>query len=82
MKPNELGPTFARNLRALRLAKGWSQQKLADELETSAPIVSLWESGKTSPTLSTVTKLCVVLKVEPGDLLGDSTTRILETAQA
>ena len=82
MTPQQLGPTFARNLKALRNAKGWSQQDLAAKLKSAASIVSLWESGKTSPTLATVTKLCVVFGVHPEDLLGDGTARILETTHA
>ncbi|MBX3448232.1 MAG: helix-turn-helix transcriptional regulator [Planctomycetaceae bacterium] len=77
MTPDQLGPVFCRNLRALRVAKGWSQRRLAESLETSSPVVVAWEKGHKSPTLSSISKLCVVLDVRPEDLLGETTADLV-----
>lgn len=77
MKPEQLNPTFCRNLRALRTAQNLTQRQLADALETSPSVIIDWEKGKKSPTLETVAKLSVVLKIDPLGLLGETTEQIL-----
>lgn len=81
MKPSELPPTFCRNLLALRKAKQWSLRRMAVELRTSPSVIIDWEKGVTSPTLDSIVKICDVLNVEPLDLLGESTERILAVHQ-
>jgi len=46
---------------ALRMKKGWSQQRLADEMGTSQPQVARIESGRLDPQLSTLRKLSAAL---------------------
>lgn len=82
MTPEELDPTFARNLRLLREQKNWSQRHLAELLSTSASVIVDWEKGIKSPTLKTVSKLCRVLGVTPNTLLGESISEILEAVPA
>lgn len=78
MNPKELDPAFQRNLRAIRAARHLSQAALAAKLGVSSPQINHWESGRNSPTLSTVTKLCEALDCKPEDLLGERTAQILE----
>lgn len=82
MKPEELEPTFASNLRLLRERNGWSQRHLADLMDTKAPTIVNWEKGYHSPTLSTVRKLCEVFGVTPNVMLGEETSAILATSEA
>lgn len=71
--PRDLDPTFRRNLRAIRLANQMSQAKLAEALGVAPPQINHWESGRNSPTLSTVTRICEALKCTPDELLGERT---------
>lgn len=82
MDAKQLGPTFASNLRLLRERNGWSQRHLAELLGTSAPVIVHWEKGRQSPTLDTVTKLCLVFKVTPNVMLGEETAELLSAVPA
>ncbi len=50
--------TFAKNLAALRRARGLSQEQLAEHLGVSRQSVSKWESGVCLPELATLDALC------------------------
>ncbi len=50
-------------LKSIRESKGWSQQTLADKIGTHKTLVSRWETGKSSISLSHRQKLCDVLGV-------------------
>ncbi|GAB3097698.1 helix-turn-helix domain-containing protein [Lysobacter terrae] len=43
--------TFASRLRAVREARGWSQQKLGIELDVTGATISKWETGRSEPSL-------------------------------
>lgn len=61
----------ARNLRRLRVARGWSQTRLADELGAGATYVTAMEVGRRSITLRTVDQLAVVLGLTPAQVLAE-----------
>lgn len=42
---------WARRLRAARLARGWSQQRLAEHVGCTRACVSAWERGVNAPPL-------------------------------
>jgi ribosome-binding protein aMBF1 (putative translation factor) len=50
-------------LAAFRLAKGWSQKRLAQELGTSQSHIARIEAGQSDPQISTVRRLCNVLEI-------------------
>lgn len=52
-----------RGLAGFRLAKGWSQKRLAQELGTSQSHVARIEAGQSDPQISTVRRLCEVLGI-------------------
>jgi DNA-binding XRE family transcriptional regulator len=53
-------------IKALRLAKGWTQQQLADQLDVTREAVSQWESGGTSdPRNETFLILAEILGTTP-----------------
>jgi DNA-binding XRE family transcriptional regulator len=50
-------------LATFRLAKGWSQKRLAEELGTSQSHVARLETGRSDPQISTVRRICSVLGI-------------------
>ena len=60
---------LGRNVRALREAKGWSQEDYADRAHIHRTYVSDIERGRRNPTITVVEKLAKALKVPPGQLL-------------
>lgn len=59
----------ARKLQRARKAKGWSEMRLADELDVSLTTVKNWEGKANEPSLPLFLKLCDVLGVEERDLV-------------
>lgn len=60
---------LARNLRRLRLKKGWSQEEFAFEAGLHRTYVSDLERVARNPTITVVEKLAKALGVKPGALL-------------
>ena len=63
---------LARNLKKSRIAKGLTQQQLAEQLSLTPQSISKWERGQAVPELD---KLCIaadVLGISVGDLLGSN----------
>lgn len=63
---------FARRLRALRLARGFSQAALAEAAEISQKAVQRYETAREEPRLSTLPRLAAALGVTVGQLAGDA----------
>ena len=61
---------FAKNLIFYRKQKKLLQRELATALEVSTSAASNWESGINYPRLDTVYKICDVLEISVGQLLG------------
>ena len=68
---NSLRAIFARNLRSLRLAKGLSQETLAELAELHRTYVSSVERCERNITLDSVERLANALGVKAIDLLQD-----------
>lgn len=62
---------FGRALRVRRKALDLSQEELALEAGVDRNFVSLLERGRNQPSLSTIFKLCVVLKINPSTIVKD-----------
>lgn len=60
---------LAKNLRRLRLEKGWSQETFAGEAGLHRTYISDLERGARNPTITVVDKLATALGVTPGRLL-------------
>jgi len=56
MDENEKQPN--KQLRTERLRRGWSQKKVAFDIDTSKDVVSRWETGERVPSLYYQEKLC------------------------
>jgi transcriptional regulator with XRE-family HTH domain len=64
---------LAANIRRLRKLKGWSQDRLAAELQVDQNAISLLENGRANPTLIMIEDVARVLGVRFTDLLEVST---------
>jgi transcriptional regulator with XRE-family HTH domain len=60
---------FARNLRALRLARGWSQEELAHRSGLDRTYISSLERLKYAPTLDVLDKLAGALGAIPSRMI-------------
>lgn len=60
---------FGANVRAARLARGWTQEDLAAETGLATVQVSRIERGKREVRLSTLLRLIAALDAAPNDLL-------------
>ena len=60
---------LGRNLKRIRAEKGMTQGDIVRKLGVSRSFVSNIESGKTNPTLSTITNLAKALGVSSDELL-------------
>jgi len=61
---------LARNIRRLRLAKGWSQEQLAIEAgDLRQALISDLENGRGNQRLGTLKKVAAALGVKVADLL-------------
>ena len=64
-----LGEAVGAELTPLRLARGWSQQKLADQLGYTERYVGQLERGAKSPTLRTIADLAEAFSTKPSIIL-------------
>jgi transcriptional regulator with XRE-family HTH domain len=60
---------FGKRVRELRLARGWTQERLAEEAGINSVQVSHIERGANDPKLSTVVRIGRALKASPNELL-------------
>lgn len=63
------GAAFGRVLRTLRKERGLSQEELALEADLQRNYVSLIERGINQPTVTTIFKLALALKVRPSEVI-------------
>lgn len=56
------------NLKRLRIARGMSQDQLAELMGVEQPTIQRWESGSREPKVSQISELAEVLGVDPGEL--------------
>ena len=61
---------FKENLKALRVAKGIAQAKLAELLNISVKTVSHWDTGYTEPSVAQLVFLADFFDVSLDELLG------------
>lgn len=62
---------FGRRLRELRLARGMTQERLAELAGRDRTYISQAERGFCNPSLTTVGTLARILGVKKSDLIGD-----------
>jgi len=72
----DVDQAFGQALRALRQARGWSQERLALEAGANRNYISLIELGQNSPSVRMVYRLCDALDYTPSGLLQDTQERV------
>jgi transcriptional regulator with XRE-family HTH domain len=71
-----LGEAVGAELTRLRVARGWSQQQLADKLGYTERYIGQLERGTKSPTLRTLADLAKSFEIEPSTLLRSAERRL------
>ena len=66
--------TFGEKLQLLRKGRGWSQERLAEEIPISRQAVSKWESGGAMPDTENVVRISQLFEVSTDYLLHDDFT--------
>lgn len=69
MKDAQVLKLFGERLQAARLAKGWSQEKLAFEADLDRTYVSSVERGRRNISIVNIYKLAKALDLAPHNLL-------------
>lgn len=62
--------TFGDRLKELRTERGLGQIQLAKELGVGKSVISLWETGKSEPTLGNLVKIALFFRVSTDYLAG------------
>lgn len=63
-RKQELLQTIGNNVKSLRLARGMTQEQLAEKLDHSVNFVSLIELGKSGMSVETIVDICNILDVD------------------
>lgn len=61
---------IAERLKEIRVENSITQQQLGKILSVSQDTISLWENGKSQPTIEYVVKICKVFQTSADYLLG------------
>lgn len=74
---------YGNRIKELRIEMRWTQQELADRLQTTKQAVSQYERGVRKPDLDTVVTLCDIFNVSSDYLLGRSPVvpRLVDTTE-
>ncbi len=64
---------FSENLKALRKARGYTQEELAIKLHVVRQTVSKWEKGLSVPDAEMLSRMAEILEVSVSELLGAQT---------
>lgn len=70
--------TFAERLKSLRREEGWSQQRLADELNLSKSSVNMYERGEREPGFETMEAIADLFNVDMNYLYGRTDIKIAD----
>lgn len=71
---------LAEKLFELRKEKGWSQEKLAEQINVSRQSISKWESGQVLPEIEKIIELSRIFQVTTDYLLLDENSEKASTA--
>ena len=70
--------TFGNILQAIRMKKGFSQEKLALECGLDRTFISMLERGVRQPSLTTLVKISNTLQIKPSKLLVETEKKIVK----
>ncbi len=69
-------------LKKARLAKGLTQEKLAEQLDLSVAFLSRVERGNTHINLSRLSELCSLLEISEGEILNGTSSNASDYMQS
>lgn len=58
------------NMKILRIMSNLSQKSFAEKIGRSQNTVSNWESGRISPDIDSLQKICEIYDISPNELIG------------
>lgn len=67
---NNRAKNLGKNIRALRLEKGWTQQDLAQRLDTTQKTITAYECGTRHPTAEKIPQIATLFGVTVNQLYG------------
>lgn len=70
---------LGQRIKELRQGRGWSQEELAERMESGAKYLSSLERGRENPTHEMLIKIARALKVEPVDLFNYAWLKLSES---
>lgn len=73
--PAKLRQRVGARIAELRVARGWTQELLAERIEVSTRYLQAVEGGQENLTLESLAKIGNVLRVRVGDLFADAEPR-------
>lgn len=62
---SDLKKLLGKKIQVIRKSRNLTQEKLAELIDIETPSLSYLETGKYSPSIETLQKLCEVLQVQP-----------------
>lgn len=68
MEKEKVFKQLGKNIKTARVAKGFSQEVLAEKLGKSVNLVSLAERGQSGISIETLVDLCNILEIVPNSL--------------
>ena len=64
---NIIKQIIGKNLKAIRIKQGLSQEDLAHECDVDRSYISMIEVGRNEPSVTKIFELCKGLKIKPSD---------------
>ncbi len=68
--PSKEAPPFGQRLAAARKSRGWSQNQLAEKLETTQKVIDYYERRAVNPSLAFIERAAQALDVPVAELAG------------
>lgn len=75
MHMEDKAKNMGKNIRALRLEKGWTQQDLADKLGTTQKTITAYECGTRHPTAEKIPQISALFGITVNEIYGATFTR-------
>ena len=61
---------LSKNIKALRIQKGYTQKELAELLHVTSQAVSRWEQGDVEPSIDTISNMAKIFEVTTDEIIG------------
>lgn len=66
---------FYKNLKFLRVSRGWTQLDLAKRLKKDYTTIGKWEKNERTPKLSEVVKIAELFNIGLGDIIAEDLSK-------